>query len=84
MESFKLKIRFKSDTLTHPLPEDRTYHFQAESELDRKRWTTVIRNNIDQSIRAETGPNDQDSGISSDERKLREVCYLLARHDSLT
>ena len=37
---------------THPV-DDRTYHFEAPSEMALSNWTTVIRNNIDQSIKAE-------------------------------
>ena len=35
------------------ISDDRTYHFEAPSETAMSKWTTVIRNNIDQSIKSE-------------------------------
>ncbi|XP_063691375.1 arf-GAP with SH3 domain, ANK repeat and PH domain-containing protein 1-like isoform X4 [Bolinopsis microptera] len=58
----------------HLISHDRTYHFEAPSETAMSKWTTVIRNNIDQSIKSEVGDLNAHASVdlNSDEHKLRE------------
>ncbi|KAL5248104.1 hypothetical protein ACHWQZ_G017321 [Mnemiopsis leidyi] len=58
----------------HLISHDRTYHFEAPSEVAMRQWTTVIRNNIDQSIKSEVGDLTAHTKVdtNSDDYKLRE------------